>query len=160
MTTQRENCFLRCVLTGHVSVWGLIECHCCKRCVCVRACVRVFSQEDFPVDYGPMFDKELEKLLWEFLSRMDRLLSVPSLNEVSYCLSLDNRCYNLSLFVFYLVLEVLEIDFRTSIRTLYLCREARAKKPKILFVFRHCHGSLTSLLSWRNVPAQAGSPSS
>lgn len=34
------------------------------------------------MDYGPTFDLELEKLLWEFLIRLDQLLPVPSLAQV------------------------------------------------------------------------------
>lgn len=40
------------------------------------------GQEDFLVEYGPKFDQELEKLLWEFLLRLDRLLPIPSLAQV------------------------------------------------------------------------------
>ncbi|TNM93576.1 hypothetical protein fugu_001752 [Takifugu bimaculatus] len=36
-------------------------------------------QEEFPVEYGLEFDQELEKLLWEFLIRVDQLLPAPSL---------------------------------------------------------------------------------
>lgn len=39
-------------------------------------------QEEFQVEYGPKFDQELEKLLWEFLLRLDRLLPVPNLAQV------------------------------------------------------------------------------
>lgn len=39
-------------------------------------------QEEFLVEYGPKFDQELEKLLWEFLLRLDRLLPVPNLAQV------------------------------------------------------------------------------
>lgn len=35
------------------------------------------------MDYGPTFDQELEKLLWEFLIRLDQLLPVPNLAQVS-----------------------------------------------------------------------------
>lgn len=42
-------------------------------------------QEEFPVDYGPVFDQELEKLLWEFLIRLDQLLPVPNLRQVCVC---------------------------------------------------------------------------
>lgn len=42
----------------------------------------LFWQEEFPVDYGPKFDQELEKLLWEFLIRLDQLLPVPNLAQV------------------------------------------------------------------------------
>lgn len=34
------------------------------------------------MEYGPKFDLELEKLLWEFLLRLDRLLPVPNLAQV------------------------------------------------------------------------------
>ncbi|KAG7462139.1 hypothetical protein MATL_G00199520 [Megalops atlanticus] len=40
-----------------------------------------FFQEEFPVEYGPQFDTALEKLLWEFLSRLDQLLPVPDLAQ-------------------------------------------------------------------------------
>lgn len=35
------------------------------------------------MDYGPAFDQELEKLLWEFLIRLDQLLPVPNLAQVA-----------------------------------------------------------------------------
>lgn len=35
------------------------------------------------MDYGPKFDQELEKLLWEFLIRLDQLLPVPNLAQVA-----------------------------------------------------------------------------
>ncbi|XP_029695449.1 TERF1-interacting nuclear factor 2 isoform X1 [Takifugu rubripes] len=38
-----------------------------------------FFKEEFPVEYGLEFDQELEKLLWEFLIRVDQLLPAPSL---------------------------------------------------------------------------------
>lgn len=41
----------------------------------------LFFQEEFPVEYGPKFDQELEKLLWEFLLRLDQLLPVPNLSQ-------------------------------------------------------------------------------
>lgn len=34
------------------------------------------------MEYGPVFDQELEKLLWEFLIRLDQLLPVPNLAQV------------------------------------------------------------------------------
>uniref|UniRef100_A0A3Q0RBT5 TERF1 (TRF1)-interacting nuclear factor 2 n=1 Tax=Amphilophus citrinellus TaxID=61819 RepID=A0A3Q0RBT5_AMPCI len=40
-----------------------------------------FFKEVFPVDYGTTFDQELEKLLWEFLVRLDQLLPVPNLAQ-------------------------------------------------------------------------------
>ncbi|XP_034712467.1 uncharacterized protein tinf2 [Etheostoma cragini] len=46
-----------------------------------------FFKEEFPVDYGTKFDLELEKLLWEFLIRVDQLLPVPSLAQTVSWLS-------------------------------------------------------------------------
>lgn len=46
-----------------------------------------FFKEEFPVDYGPTFDQELEKLLWEFLIRLDQLLPVPNLAQTVSWLS-------------------------------------------------------------------------
>uniref|UniRef100_A0A1A7X2I9 TERF1 (TRF1)-interacting nuclear factor 2 n=1 Tax=Iconisemion striatum TaxID=60296 RepID=A0A1A7X2I9_9TELE len=46
-----------------------------------------FYKERFPVDYGSEFDQELEKLLWEFLIRLDQLLPVPSLAQTVSWLS-------------------------------------------------------------------------
>ncbi|XP_061664414.1 TERF1-interacting nuclear factor 2 isoform X2 [Syngnathoides biaculeatus] len=40
-----------------------------------------YFQGEFLQDYGPHFDQALEKLLWEFLIRLDRLLPVPSLSQ-------------------------------------------------------------------------------
>ncbi|MEQ2278617.1 hypothetical protein AMECASPLE_000747 [Ameca splendens] len=46
-----------------------------------------FFKEQFPIDYGPKFDQELEKLLWEFLIRLDQLLPVPNLAQTVSWLS-------------------------------------------------------------------------
>ncbi|XP_071374405.1 TERF1-interacting nuclear factor 2 [Centroberyx affinis] len=46
-----------------------------------------FFKEEFPADYGPQFDQELEKLLWEFLIRLDQLLPVPNLAQTVSWLS-------------------------------------------------------------------------
>lgn len=46
-----------------------------------------FFKEEFPVEYGPVFDRELEKLLWEFLIRLDQLLPVPNLAQTVAWLS-------------------------------------------------------------------------
>ncbi|XP_044039345.1 TERF1-interacting nuclear factor 2 isoform X2 [Siniperca chuatsi] len=46
-----------------------------------------FFKEEFPLDYGPEFDQELEKLLWEFLIRLDQLLPVPNLAQTVSWLS-------------------------------------------------------------------------
>lgn len=47
----------------------------------------LFFKEEFLVEYGPKFDLELEKLLWEFLLRLDRLLPVPNLAQTVSWLS-------------------------------------------------------------------------
>lgn len=46
-----------------------------------------FFKEEFPVDYGPKYDQELEKMLWEFLIRLDQLLPVPNLAQTVSWLS-------------------------------------------------------------------------
>ncbi|KAJ8366967.1 hypothetical protein AAFF_G00336360 [Aldrovandia affinis] len=40
-----------------------------------------FFQEVFVVEYGPQFDAALQKLFWEFLSRLDQLLPLPDLAQ-------------------------------------------------------------------------------
>lgn len=47
------------------------------------------------MDYGATFDQELEKLLWEFLVRLDQLLPVPNLAQVTYsfCTCMNARVY-------------------------------------------------------------------
>ncbi|KAK3546717.1 hypothetical protein QTP70_033372, partial [Hemibagrus guttatus] len=40
-----------------------------------------FFTEEFDSQYGPQYDSALEKLLWEFLSRLDQLLPVPDLAQ-------------------------------------------------------------------------------
>uniref|UniRef100_A0AAV2KRL9 TERF1-interacting nuclear factor 2 N-terminal domain-containing protein n=1 Tax=Knipowitschia caucasica TaxID=637954 RepID=A0AAV2KRL9_KNICA len=46
-----------------------------------------FYKEQFPVEFGPKYDQELEKLLWEFLIRLDTLLPVPNLAQTVSWLS-------------------------------------------------------------------------
>ncbi|KAM7377217.1 hypothetical protein PAMA_013818 [Pampus argenteus] len=46
-----------------------------------------FFKEEFLAEYGPRYDQELEKLLWEFLIRMDQLLPVPNLAQTVSWLS-------------------------------------------------------------------------
>ncbi|KAK7910348.1 hypothetical protein WMY93_015032 [Mugilogobius chulae] len=46
-----------------------------------------YYKEDFPALYGPAFDQALEKLLWEFLIRLDQLLPVPNLTQTVSWLS-------------------------------------------------------------------------
>ncbi|KAK1797233.1 hypothetical protein P4O66_008617 [Electrophorus voltai] len=40
-----------------------------------------FFQEEFDSQYGPQYEAALEKLLWEFLTRLDQLLPVPDLTQ-------------------------------------------------------------------------------
>ncbi|KAI5104508.1 TERF1-interacting nuclear factor 2 isoform X1 [Silurus meridionalis] len=40
-----------------------------------------FFKEEFDSQYGPQYDSALEKLLWEFLTRLDQLLPVPDLAQ-------------------------------------------------------------------------------
>uniref|UniRef100_A0A8C3A020 TERF1-interacting nuclear factor 2 N-terminal domain-containing protein n=1 Tax=Cyclopterus lumpus TaxID=8103 RepID=A0A8C3A020_CYCLU len=44
-----------------------------------------FFQEVFPVEYGPQYDAALHVLLWELLSKLEKLLPVPDLKQVSRC---------------------------------------------------------------------------
>uniref|UniRef100_I3ITX9 C2H2-type domain-containing protein n=1 Tax=Oreochromis niloticus TaxID=8128 RepID=I3ITX9_ORENI len=39
-----------------------------------------FFQEVFPVEYGPQYDSALNMLLWDLLSKLEKLLPVPDLN--------------------------------------------------------------------------------
>ncbi|XP_061109142.1 TERF1-interacting nuclear factor 2 isoform X2 [Conger conger] len=48
---------------------------------------RFFQEEVFVGQYGPQFDCALEKLLWEFLSRLDQLLPMPDLAQTVSWLS-------------------------------------------------------------------------
>ncbi|KAM6895702.1 uncharacterized protein FYW49_019574 [Xenentodon cancila] len=40
-----------------------------------------FYQEVFPADYGLSYDTDLQLLVWEFLSKLERLLPVPDLGQ-------------------------------------------------------------------------------
>ncbi|XP_062850396.1 TERF1-interacting nuclear factor 2 isoform X2 [Trichomycterus rosablanca] len=40
-----------------------------------------FFQEEFASQYGAQYDSALEKLMWEFLTRLDQLLPVPDLTQ-------------------------------------------------------------------------------
>ncbi|XP_046730413.1 zinc finger protein with KRAB and SCAN domains 7 isoform X1 [Silurus meridionalis] len=40
-----------------------------------------FFQEVFPVEYGPRYDSALKELMWELLSRLERLFPVPDFKE-------------------------------------------------------------------------------
>uniref|UniRef100_A0A3Q3K016 TERF1-interacting nuclear factor 2 N-terminal domain-containing protein n=1 Tax=Monopterus albus TaxID=43700 RepID=A0A3Q3K016_MONAL len=46
-----------------------------------------FFREEFSVHFGPEFDQDLEKLLWEFLIRLDQFLPVPNLAQTVSWLS-------------------------------------------------------------------------
>ncbi|KAL6490876.1 hypothetical protein MHYP_G00012210 [Metynnis hypsauchen] len=48
---------------------------------------RQFFQEEFDSTYGPQYNSALEKLLWEFLTRLDQLLPVPDLAQTVSWLS-------------------------------------------------------------------------
>ncbi|KAM6949555.1 TERF1-interacting nuclear factor 2 [Aplochiton taeniatus] len=81
----------------------------------------LFYKEEFPVQYGPQFDQELEKLLWEFLVRLDLLLPVPNLAQTVSWLS-------------------------ASPAVLEECAQA-ASQPQLLKTLLHyqtCHGHLES----------------
>ncbi|XP_029318366.1 zinc finger protein 180 isoform X2 [Cottoperca gobio] len=47
-----------------------------------------FFQEVFPVEYGPQYDAALHVLLWELLSKLEKLLPVPDLKQTAAWLSL------------------------------------------------------------------------
>ncbi|XP_032361408.1 zinc finger protein 502 isoform X2 [Etheostoma spectabile] len=42
-----------------------------------------FYQEVFPVEYGPQFDAALHVLLWELLSKLEKLLPIPDLKQTA-----------------------------------------------------------------------------
>ncbi|XP_068442688.1 zinc finger protein 184 [Clinocottus analis] len=42
-----------------------------------------FFQEVFPVEYGPQYDAALHVLLWELLSKLEKLLPVPDLKQTA-----------------------------------------------------------------------------
>ncbi|XP_042366865.1 zinc finger protein 432 [Plectropomus leopardus] len=42
-----------------------------------------FFQEVFPVEYGPQYDAALHVLLWELLSKLEKLLPVPDLKQTT-----------------------------------------------------------------------------
>ncbi|KAG5267943.1 hypothetical protein AALO_G00227690 [Alosa alosa] len=46
-----------------------------------------FFQEVFPVEYGNKYDTDLQLLVWEFLSRLEKLLPVPDLGQTVSWLS-------------------------------------------------------------------------
>uniref|UniRef100_A0A8C9WZN3 Si:zfos-932h1.3 n=1 Tax=Sander lucioperca TaxID=283035 RepID=A0A8C9WZN3_SANLU len=48
-----------------------------------------FYQEVFPVEYGPQYDAALHVLLWELLSKLEKLLPVPDLKQVSLSIQMS-----------------------------------------------------------------------
>ncbi|XP_040885646.1 zinc finger protein 184-like [Toxotes jaculatrix] len=42
-----------------------------------------FFQEVFPVEYGPQYDAALHVLLWELLSKLEKLLPIPDLKQTA-----------------------------------------------------------------------------
>ncbi|XP_010895163.2 zinc finger protein 493-like isoform X7 [Esox lucius] len=42
-----------------------------------------FFKEVFPVEFGPMYDTALQTLMWEFLSRLEKLLPTPTFQETA-----------------------------------------------------------------------------
>ncbi|XP_054480803.1 zinc finger protein ZFP2-like isoform X2 [Anoplopoma fimbria] len=40
-----------------------------------------FYQEIFPTEYGPSYDTDMQLLVWEFLSKLEKLLPVPDLSQ-------------------------------------------------------------------------------
>ncbi|KAM4624231.1 TERF1-interacting nuclear factor 2-like isoform 2-T2 [Polymixia lowei] len=46
-----------------------------------------FFQDVFPLEFGPKYDRAIQTLVWQFLSRLEKLLSVPQLKEVASILS-------------------------------------------------------------------------
>ncbi|KAL0962394.1 hypothetical protein UPYG_G00339490 [Umbra pygmaea] len=47
-----------------------------------------FFQEVFPEEFGPMYDTALKTLLWEFLSRLEKLLPTPTFEKAASWLRL------------------------------------------------------------------------
>uniref|UniRef100_A0A1A7Z491 C2H2-type domain-containing protein n=1 Tax=Iconisemion striatum TaxID=60296 RepID=A0A1A7Z491_9TELE len=46
-----------------------------------------FFQEVFPVEYGPQYDSALQVLLWDLLSKLEKLFPVPDLKQTTSWLS-------------------------------------------------------------------------
>ncbi|XP_071250158.1 zinc finger protein 709-like isoform X1 [Salvelinus alpinus] len=46
-----------------------------------------FFQDVFPVEFGPSYDEAIQKLVWQFLSRLEKLLPVSSFQQASSLLS-------------------------------------------------------------------------
>lgn len=48
------------------------------------------QQEVFPVEYGPQYDTALHVLLWELLSKLEKMLPVPDLKQVFILVQSDS----------------------------------------------------------------------
>ncbi|KAM6951492.1 uncharacterized protein FYW47_015004 [Aplochiton taeniatus] len=42
----------------------------------------IFFQDTFPIEFGPKYDKAIQTLVWLFLSRFEKLLQVPKLQQM------------------------------------------------------------------------------
>lgn len=61
-------------------------------CTMFSVCARVL-QEVFPVHYGAQYDTALKELMWDLLSRLEKLFPVPDLNKVQYSVASAGICY-------------------------------------------------------------------
>lgn len=48
----------------------------------VTICYLCSPQEVFPTEYGLSYDTDMQLLVWEFLSKLEKLLPVPDLSQV------------------------------------------------------------------------------
>ncbi|XP_076007732.1 uncharacterized protein LOC143001811 [Genypterus blacodes] len=48
---------------------------------------KTFFQDVFPEDFGPMYDKAIQTLMWLFLSRLEKLLPTKTLQQIASLLS-------------------------------------------------------------------------
>nr|XP_029495875.1 TERF1-interacting nuclear factor 2-like isoform X3 [Oncorhynchus nerka] len=46
-----------------------------------------FFQDVFPVEFGPSYDAAIQKLMWQFLSRLEKLLPVSNFQQAALLLS-------------------------------------------------------------------------
>ena len=56
--------------------------HSFKKYSCSKLLLNDLLQEVFPVEYGHQYDAALHMLLWELLSKLEKLLPVPDLKQV------------------------------------------------------------------------------
>lgn len=50
--------------------------------VLLNDCSICAPQEVFPTEYGLSYDTDMQLLVWEFLSKLEKLLPVPDLSQV------------------------------------------------------------------------------